>query len=186
MTAVRFRGLTDYPFFALEPAVHLVRAIEGDHQIRPAVFRDRVTLLPCDERRVLMPGKASADPGRLQVDLIHDPARRGHTDRLHELQDPPVVAEQGDLLAGGRRKRDLSQRSGHDRGLTSVAARGLHLVPRAVDLGVGLEVRTLRRQLVGRRAKGSDLSRCEEARNQRPPIAVEPFANHRCTESGMR
>src|SRR5688572_11856216 len=73
----------------LEPAVPLVRAIEGDHQVRPAVFRDRVTLLPANERRVLVPRKAGADPGRLQVDLIDDPARRAHADRLEELQDPP-------------------------------------------------------------------------------------------------
>ena len=52
----------------LEPAVHLVRAIEGDHQIGPAVLPDRVTPLPCDEGRVLMPGKTGANPGRLQVD----------------------------------------------------------------------------------------------------------------------
>src|SRR5947208_2969160 len=62
----------------LEPAVPLVRAIERDHQIRPAVVRDCVTLLPRYERHVLMPGKATANPGRLQVDLINDPARRGH------------------------------------------------------------------------------------------------------------
>src|SRR4051794_19131874 len=55
---------------ALKTAVHLVCAIEGDHQIRSAVFRDRVTLLPGDECRVLVPGKATANPGRLQVDLI--------------------------------------------------------------------------------------------------------------------
>src|SRR5215212_8152004 len=137
----------------LEPAVHLVRAIEGDHQVRPAVFRDRVTLLPGNERRVLVPRKAGADPGRLQVDLIENPARRAHADRLDDLQDPPVVAEEGHLHTGRRRKRDLSQRPGMDRVLTSAAARGLDVITRAVDLAICDEVRTFRRELVARRAK---------------------------------
>ena len=62
------------------------------------------------------------------------------------------------LLAGGRRKRDLSQRPGMDRVLTSAAARGLDVITRAVDLGICDEVRTFRRELVARRAKGFDVS----------------------------
>src|SRR3954469_207747 len=145
----------------LEPAVHLVRAIEGDHQIRSAVFRDRVTLLPGDECHVLVPGKASANAGRLQVDLIDDPARRGHADRFHELQDPPVVAEESHRLAGRRRKRYLSQRARSDRSLPSAAAPSLYLVAGTVDLGIRSEMRTLSRQIIGRPAKRFDLSWCK-------------------------
>ena len=54
----------------------------------------------------------------------------------------------------------------------------MHLQPAAVDLGVGTEVRTLPRQIVGRPAQGFDLSWCEQALDRRPTITVEPFANH--------
>lgn len=69
----------------------------GEIAIAPGTLRKITSapLLPGNERRVLMPGKGSANLRRLQVDLVDDPARRGHADRLHELQDGRLPSAPG-------------------------------------------------------------------------------------------